>query len=154
MVEIPKVTLNTDLNEGFCFGCGEKNPMGLKLKFIKDGDILRTEYTPDKMLQGWPGLLHGGIVATLLDEVMSNVAYATGKTCLTAEMQLRQRKPIDINETLIITAWITRHRSKIIETAGKITLKDGTIVAESNAKQFIAENAAGQDKVKENRSHV
>jgi acyl-coenzyme A thioesterase PaaI-like protein len=153
MVILPKVTLNTDLNEGYCFGCGEHNPAGLKLKFTKDGETLRTEFKPDKMHQGWPGLLHGGIVATLLDEVMSNVAYATGQTCLTAEMNLRQRKPIDINETLVITAWITRHRSKIIETAGKICLKDGTVVAESSAKQFIAENAAA-DKVKENRSHV
>lgn len=154
MVSIPKVTLNTDLNEGYCFGCGTNNPIGMKLKFTRDGETLRTEYKPDKMFQGWPGLLHGGIAATLLDEVMSNVAYATGKTCLTAEMDLRQRQPIKIDETLIITAWITRHRSKIIETAGKITLKDGTVVAESTAKQFIAENIAGQDKVKENRSHV
>ncbi len=153
MVDIPRVTLNTDLNEGFCFGCGVNNPIGLKLKFVKDGDGIRTEYKPDKMMQGWPGLLHGGIVATLLDEVMSNVAYATGKTCLTAEMNLRQRKPIDINETLVISAWITRHRSKIIETAGKICLKDGTVVAESTAKQFIAENAS-EDKVKEKGSHV
>lgn len=154
MVAIPKVTLNTDLNEGYCFGCGVNNPVGLKLKFTKEGEALRTEYKPDKMLQGWPGLLHGGIIATLLDEVMSNAAYATGKTCLTAEMNVRQRKPVSIDETLIITAWITRRRSKIIETAGKITLRDGTVVAESTAKQFIAENAAGQEKVKENRSHV
>ena len=154
MVTVPKVTLNTDLNEGYCFGCGVNNPMGLKLKFTKDGETLITEFTPDKMHQGWPGLLHGGIVATLMDEAMSNAAYATGKTCLTAEMQLRQRKPIDIDETLVITAWITRSRSKVIETAGKICLKDGTVVAESTAKQFIAENAAGEDKVKENRSHV
>ena len=154
MVEIPKVKLNTDLNEGFCFGCGENNPIGMKLKFTRDGEILRTEYQPDKMLQGWPGLLHGGIVATLLDEVMSNAAYATGETCLTAEMTLRQRKPIPISETLVVTAWITRRRSKILETAGKICLKDGTVVAESTAKQFIAEDVAGKEKVEENRSHV
>ena len=154
MVVIPKVTLNTDLNEGYCFGCGANNPMGLKLKFTKDGETLRTEFKPDKMHQGWPGLLHGGILATLLDEIMSNVAYATGKTCLTAEMALRQRKPININETLVITAWITRRRSKIIETAAKVCLRDGTVVAESTAKQFIAENVAGGEKVEENRSHV
>jgi acyl-coenzyme A thioesterase PaaI-like protein len=154
MVELPKVTLNTDLNEGFCFGCGANNPIGLKLKFTKAGEVLCTEFTPDKMHQGWPGLLHGGMVATLLDEVMSNVAYTTGLTCLTAEMQLRQRKPIPVTETLVISAWITRRRSKIIETAGKICLKDGTVVAESTAKQFIAENAAGKEKVEENRSHV
>ncbi len=155
MVVIPKVTLNTDLNEGYCFGCGQNNPIGLKLQFTKDGGTLRTEFTPDKMHQGWPGLLHGGMVATLLDEVMSNVAYTTGKTCITAKMEVRQRAPVKIDETLVVTAWITRHRSKIIETAGKICLKDGTVVAESTAKQFITENAAGKpDKVKGNRSHV
>lgn len=154
MVAIPKVTLNTDLNEGYCFGCGVNNPVGLKLKFIRDGGALCAEYKPDKLFQGWPGLLHGGIVATLLDEVMSNVAYATGKTCLTASMELRQRQPVKIDETLVVTAWITRHRSKIIETAAKICLKDGTVVAESTAKQFVAENMAGKEKVEENRSHV
>ena len=56
---------------------------------------------------------------------------------------------------LVVTAWITRHRKKLIETAGKVCLKDGTVIAESTAKQFVAENKAGQaDKVKENRSHV
>ena len=155
MVALPKVTLNTDLNEGFCFGCGQNNPVGMKLRFTRDGDTLRTEFTPDKMHQGWPGLLHGGILATLLDEVMSNAAYATGKTCLTASIEIRLRQPIKVDSALVVTAWITRRRSKIIETAGKVCLKDGTVMAESTAKQFIAENAAGRpDKVKESRSHV
>jgi len=155
MVALPKVTLNTDLNEGFCFGCGQNNPLGLKLRFTGDGETISAAFTPDKMHQGWPGLLHGGILGTLLDEAMSNAAYRTGCTCLTASIAIRQRKPIKIDESLVVTAWITRRRSKIIETAGKVCLKDGTVVAESTAKQFIAENAAGQpDKVKENRRHV
>ena len=155
MAVIPKVILNTDLNEGFCFGCGQSNPIGMKLHFTKDGDTLSAEFTPDKMHQGWPGLLHGGILACLLDEVMSNVAYATGNTCVTASIEIRQRQPVKVEVPLVITAWITRHRKKLIETAGKVTLKDGTVIAESSAKQFIAENQAGQgDKVKETRSHV
>jgi acyl-coenzyme A thioesterase PaaI-like protein len=155
MATIPKVTLNTDLNEGFCFGCGQNNPMGLKLHFIIDGETIRAEFTPDKLHQGWPGLLHGGILGCLLDEAMSNIAYATGNTCLTASIEIRLRQPVKVEAPLVITAWITRHRKKLIETAGKVAFKDGTIVAESTAKQFIAENRAGQaDKVKENRSHV
>jgi acyl-coenzyme A thioesterase PaaI-like protein len=152
MVVIPKVTLNSDLNEGFCFGCGNNNPIGLKLKFTRDGDTLRTEFTPDKVHQGWPGLLHGGILGCLLDEVMSNIAYATGNTCLTASITIRQKKPIAVGVPLVITARITRHRKKLIETEGRVCLKDGTVIAESTAKQFIAENEA--DKVKESLSHV
>ena len=153
MAVIPKIVLNTDLNEGFCFVCGKNNPIGMKLKFIKDGEAIRAEFTPNKMHQGWPGLLHGGIVMTLLDEAMSNIAYATGNTTLTARMDVIWRQPVKVAETLVVTAWITRHRKKIIETAGKVTLKDGTVIAESTAKQFIAENAA-EDKVKETRRHV
>jgi acyl-coenzyme A thioesterase PaaI-like protein len=155
MATIPKVTLNTDLNEGFCFGCGQNNPIGLKLNFTREGDMIRTEFTPDKAHQGWPGLLHGGILGCLLDEAMSNIAYATGNTCLTASINIRLRQPIKVEVPLVITAWITRQRKKLIETAGQACLKDGTIIAESTAKQFIAENKAGDvDIVRENRSHV
>jgi len=155
MVRIPKVTLDSDLNEGFCFGCGVNNPIGLKLKFTRDGDTLRTEFTPDKTHQGWPGLLHGGILGCLLDEVMSNIAYATGNTCLTATITTRLRQPVEVEVPLVITARITRHRKKLIETEGKVCLKDGTVIAESTAKQFIAENEAGKaDKVRESKSHV
>lgn len=155
MVAIPKVTLNADLNEGFCFGCGINNPIGLKLKFTRDGDTLRTEFTPDKTHQGWPGLLHGGILGCLLDEVMSNAAYATGNTCLTASITIRQKKPVEVGVPLVITARITRHRKKLIDTEGRVCLKDGTVVAEGTAKQFVAENEAGKaDKVRENQRHV
>jgi acyl-coenzyme A thioesterase PaaI-like protein len=155
MVAIPKVVLNSDLDEGLCFGCGRNNPIGLKLHFVKEGDGIRTEFQPDRFYQGWPGLLHGGILQTLLDEVMSNVAYATGQTCLTASMTVRLRQPVPITETLVVTGRITRQRKKLIETEGRVCLKDGTVVAEANAKQFIAENEAGKpDKVRESRSHV
>lgn len=155
MVEIPRVTLNADLDEGYCFGCGQNNPIGLKLSFSRDGDTLRTEFTTDKTHQGWPGLVHGGILGCLLDEVMSNVAYATGNTCLTASMTMRLRQPVQVEVPLVITARITRHRKKLIETEGMICLKDGTVIAESTAKQFVTENEAGKpDRVKESRSHV
>jgi uncharacterized protein (TIGR00369 family) len=155
MVAIPKVTLNADLDEGYCFGCGHNNPIGLKLKFTRDGDTLRTEFTPDKNHQGWPGLLHGGILGCLLDEVMSNIAYATGNTCLTAGINIRLRQPVKVEVPLVITARIVRQGKRLIETEGRVCLKDGTIIAESTAKQFIAENEAGKtDKVMERRRHV
>jgi uncharacterized protein (TIGR00369 family) len=155
MVAIPKVTLNTDLNEGYCFGCGQNNPIGLKLHFTRDGDSVSTEFTPDRAHQGWPGLLHGGILGTLLDEAMSNAAYATGSTCLTASITIRLRQPVEVEAPLVVTARVTRHGRRLIETAGRVCLKDGTVIAESTAKQFVAENGAGKvDKVRVTRRHV
>jgi acyl-coenzyme A thioesterase PaaI-like protein len=155
MVAVPKVILNSDLNEGLCFGCGCNNPIGLKLNFMREGDTVKAEFTPQKEFQGWPGLLHGGILGCLLDEAMSHAAYTTGNTCVTASITIRQRQPIKVEMPLLVTARITRHRKKLIETEGQVCLKDGTVVAESTAKQFIAENEAGKaDKVRERRSHV
>jgi acyl-coenzyme A thioesterase PaaI-like protein len=155
MVAIPKVVLNSDLDEGYCFGCGRNNPIGLKLRFVREGDAIRTQFRPDRYHQGWPGLLHGGILETILDEAMSNVAYITGHTCLTASMTVRLKQPVRVTELLVVTARITRHRKKLIETEGRVSLADGTVVAEATAKQFIAENEAGKpDKVRERRSHV
>ena len=155
MVEMPRVTLNSDLNEGYCFGCGRNNPIGLKLDFTPDGDGVRAEFTPDHAHQGWPGLLHGGILGCLLDEAMSNAAYATGKTCLTASITIRLKQPVKVEVPLVVTGRVTRHRNRLIETAGEVRLKDGTVIAESTAKQFVAENEAGKtDKVRETRSHV
>ena len=152
MATIPKVILNTDLTEGFCFGCGQNNPMGLKLRFTRDGETIRTEFIADKMYQGWPGLLHGGILGCLLDEAMSYAAYMTGNTCVTASIEIRQRQPVRVEVPLVITAWIVRQRKKLIETAAKVALQDGTVVAEGTAKQFITESQ--EDIVKENRRHV
>lgn len=143
MATLPKVSLNTDLNEGLCFGCGHNNPIGLKLKFTKDGDTCWAEFTPDKAHQGWPGVVHGGILASLLDEAMSYAAYFEGVTCLTASMQIRLRQPVKIAEPLIITGSVNKNSRKLFESKARICLKDGTVIAESTAKQFVIENEPG-----------
>jgi uncharacterized protein (TIGR00369 family) len=143
MVVLPKVTLNTDLNEGLCFGCGRNNPIGLKLSFVRDGDTCRAEFTPDKAHQGWPGVVHGGILTCLLDEAMSYAAYFGGFTCLTASLEVRLRQPARLEETLVITAAVTRNTKKLIETRARVCLQDGTVVAESTSKQFVVEGEAG-----------
>jgi uncharacterized protein (TIGR00369 family) len=143
MATLPKVSLNTDLNEGLCFGCGHNNPIGLKLKFIKDGDTCRAEFIPNKTHQGWPGVVHGGILASLLDEAMSYAAYFEGVTCLTASMQVRLRQPVKVEEPLIVTASVTKNSRKLFESKARICLKDGTVMAESTAKQFVIENEPG-----------
>ncbi len=143
MVVLPRVSIDTDMHEGLCFGCGQNNPIGLKLSFDKDGDTLRAEFTPGKIHQGWPGVVHGGILTCLLDEAMNNAVYFEGATCLTASIQVRLRQPVKVEVPLVITASVTKKRRKLIETKAKICLKDGTVVAESTSKQFIIETESG-----------
>ncbi|HEU5348694.1 MAG TPA: PaaI family thioesterase, partial [Ktedonobacterales bacterium] len=62
-----------------CFACGLRNSQGLRLTFWAEGDEIVTEFTPDEHYQGFPGVLHGGILATLLDEALSRTASIEGR---------------------------------------------------------------------------
>jgi hypothetical protein len=76
MLSWEKKLAGIDVNQSefpMCFACGKDNPVGLKLKIVKDGDEARGEFTVSEFYQGWRGYVHGGIIFTILDEAM---AYA------------------------------------------------------------------------------
>jgi len=131
-----------------CFGCGNKNPIGLKLKFSRDGKGVRTEYTPDKLHQGWADIIHGGIITSALDEAMAYAAGYEGIRCITATVQTRFKRPLMVGEPTIITASVTKNARRFIETEAKMTLADGTLVAECTATQFVAGEFHKEDKTK------
>jgi len=136
------VTWQQRVNEDFdmCFGCGRNNPIGLKLNFDWHGKTARAEFTPTKFYQGWSGVVHGGIVTTILDEAMGWTARFEGVSCVTGKIQVRLRRPALIDEPLIITSSMVNKTEKLIETRANISLKDGTLVAEGGATQFIVGN--------------
>lgn len=154
MVVLPQVSINTDMSEGLCFGCGQNNPIGLKLSFEWDGRTARTEFTPDKLYQGWPGLVHGGITTCMLDEALAYAARFEGKNCVTTKMETRFRRLASVEEPLIITASVTRNTRRLIETKAQVSLRDGTVIAEARAKHFVIEiksnNAVKKEKSQSN----
>ena len=155
MVNVPRVSINTDMSDGLCFGCGINNPIGLKLSFDWDGKTVRTEFTPTEFYQGWPGIIHGGIITSLLDEAMAYALHFRGLDCLTAEMRVRFRRPALVDEPLVITASLNRKARKLIETKASISLRDGTLVAEGTATQVLIEapgDTGGQEE--ESQSNV
>jgi beta-phosphoglucomutase family hydrolase len=126
--------------QGMCFGCGKRNPFGLRLKFKRDGTGVRTEFTPTGHYQAWTDITHGGIVTTMLDEAMGHAVLMSG--CfgfLTASIQVNLKRPAYINERLVISAEVVRDRGKTLQVEGKITTTDGTLVADGKALQVIPE---------------
>ena len=83
-----------------CFGCGQENPIGLKLEVHWDGEAARAEFIPGEFHQGWPDTVHGGIIFSLLDEVMTYVPYFEGVVCLTARGEARFRRPVRVMAAL------------------------------------------------------
>ena len=145
MTNWPQISVGADRDYSLCFGCGQNNPIGLKLSFQWDGKTARAEFTPTEFYQGWPGLVHGGIMICLLDEAMSYAALFEGNHCVTAKMEVKLSRPASISEPLIITAHITKKTRKLVKTKAAISLTDGTPIAESTATHFITDSLNKED---------
>ena len=146
MANWPQISIDVDKGYSRCFGCGRDNPIGLKLDFQWDGKTARAEFAPTEFYQGWPGVVHGGIMMCLLDEAMGYAALFEGVHCVTAKIQVKLRRPASIDEPLIITSSVTKKSRRLIEAKAAVSLKDGTPIAEGKATQFVANSSDREDK--------
>lgn len=120
-----------------CFVCGDKNPIGLKVKFYeKDGGAF-AEFVPKETLEGYKGLLHGGILASLLDEIMIKAVLVKNVYCVTAEMNIRFKKPVEVSERLSLFGYIEKEGGRVYTTKGWAKNQKGEIVAEGEGKYFV-----------------
>jgi uncharacterized protein (TIGR00369 family) len=119
------------LDDGMCFACGKDNRDGLQLKFIRlDDGRIRTEFTPPKKFQGFKDILHGGIMATLLDETMIHLVFGRGEKVVTARLEMKLRKPAKIGEKITITAGLLSDSGRRIELAAEAKDPSGELLAE------------------------
>ena len=107
-----------------CFACGMRNDAGLKLVFRLEGDEIVTEYTPEARFQGFPGVLHGGILATLLDEALSRTATAEGRWMMTGKLEIRFRSAAPVGRRLRVAARTLASRARMLQAAAEIRLAD------------------------------
>lgn len=121
-------------DDGHCFVCGPKNPIGLKLDFTFDGKIMKTRFTPRKEHQGYRNIVHGGIVSTLLDEIMVKLAIEMGMPAVTAHMDIRLRKALNVGEEITIIAEMLEVTTKLLVSHSKAMTKNNEIVAEATGK--------------------
>ena len=93
-----KIVNPYDNEVNMCFGCGKKNPVGLKLQFLESESHLRARWQPSDTYQGYPNVLHGGIIATLLDEIGAwCISVKIGTAGVTNELNIKYINPVYIN---------------------------------------------------------
>ena len=131
--------MKTIPNYPYCFVCGDKNKIGLKVAFSYEDGKAKAQYTPTPEFEGYKDILHGGILSALLDEVMIYSIIAQGIITVTVQIEVKFKSPAKIGETLFLEGQITEDKGKILLTEGKISKKDGTIIATSKGKFFRAE---------------
>ncbi len=103
-----------------CFVCGPDNPVGLRLRFCRDGEAVAAEFVPREEHVGWEGIVHGGILAAVLDDAMGNVFYLRGYQALTARMEVRFRRPVRPGDRLRVRAWVAEEDGRTITTRAEL----------------------------------
>jgi len=120
----------------YCFACGIDNEQGLRLKITPTEDGCRTVFTPQRRFEGFHDVIHGGIVATVLDEVIAWACRLKGYNALTAELTVRYRRPLLVNVPVQAEARITREHGRLVFAESTIRDEAGEILATATAKMM------------------
>jgi uncharacterized protein (TIGR00369 family) len=118
-----------------CYVCGKKNANGLAVDFEinKEARSIRAHFTPSDIHQGYEGIVHGGILSSLLDEAMAKLAFSLGIPALTAEITITFKSPAAPGEELAVTGRLTHETHRLIQAEAKIE-RGPVVVAEATGK--------------------
>ena len=121
-----------------CFACGSDNPHGLRLKFhVGPEGTAAASLVLGPEWEGPRGIVHGGIVSTLLDEAMAKAVAATGCKTMTAELRVRFRQYAETGERLQVRGWVVRRTTRLMETEALLIAEDGSERAHAWAKFLV-----------------
>ncbi len=107
MLEEERIAIQK-LDDHYCFACGTANPIGLNLDFYRSGDRICSEVTLKKVHTGWDNIVHGGIISTVLDEIMSwAIMYRKKVFLVTRNMSIKYVRPVLVGTPLTARGWLT-----------------------------------------------
>lgn len=121
-----------------CFVCGDQNNHGLQAKFFLDGDKAVAHVTASQRFEGYRGIYHGGVLSSLLDEVMIKAILAEQRYAVTVELTIRFIAPVRVGDKLTLSGKITKTKGKITFTEGQATGSDGRVFATASGKYIEA----------------
>jgi len=125
-----------------CFVCGPDNPQGLRVAFRLDGDVCRAAFTPGPWHAGYDNQSHGGIIYSLLDDVMANWLFMRGERAHTAKSEIRYRQPVPLGTALSLEGWLVKRKGRLAVLRGEARREDdGQLVAEAEATFMVIPDA-------------
>ncbi|MCZ6711523.1 MAG: PaaI family thioesterase [Gammaproteobacteria bacterium] len=124
-----------------CFVCGPGNAIGLHVRFRIEDDVCLAEFTPGAEHVGYDKVTHGGIIFSLLDDVMANWLWLQGTRCFTAKADIRYRSPLPVGTCVRLEGRCQRRKGRLAVMRGKIVRTDTeTVVAEATGSFMIPSN--------------
>jgi len=132
-----------------CFACGELNEIGLHLKLNLEPGRCWTELTMPRRVEGWEGIIHGGIVCTILDEVMAWALVSEDSWGVTARLSVEFRKPVTVGQAIRAEGWITESRRRIHGTAARILDAETGVELATAEATYVAASEPRKRELKE-----
>jgi len=122
-------------DDQYCIACGDKNPIGMKLKFELKKDYIEAFYSFPKEFQGYADIVHGGMIALLLDEIMVNLPLRKlNVPVVSGEIKVKFRKPLKILEKVKARVYMVKQKSRVFIVRGEVIREsDKALIAESEA---------------------
>jgi uncharacterized protein (TIGR00369 family) len=129
--------MEVNLSRG-CFVCGPENACGLQAKFTTDREHHRSccRLAIGDRFQGWQDVVHGGVIAALLDEACIYAGLGLGDQLVTAELTVRYKKPLATGREVLVTGEVVEQRRKILRVKARIEM-DGAVYAEAESRIFL-----------------
>lgn len=121
-----------------CFVCGDQNHHGLKAKFYYDGEKAVSSVIASENFEGYKGIYHGGVISSLLDEVMIKAILAEEKYVVTVELTVRYLAPVPVGEKVNFEGRVTKQKGKVIFTKGQAAGENGSVFATATGKYVEA----------------
>lgn len=114
-----------------CFACAPDNPRGLQLGFsVDEAGRAHTTYVAEDGHAGYPDIIHGGILATLVDETMAKAVQGAGEFGVTAQLEVRFRRPALVGQKLRVEGWIVQRRGRKLQTQAQVRDEEGQLLTE------------------------
>jgi len=111
---------------------GMRNASGLHLQYHLAGDRVVTTWVAGEEHAGFPGVVHGGLIAAVLDDVMGRCSVLRHRWVVTGRMETRFRQVAPLGAALRIEGWTTRFTRRVMRAESRMSLEDGTVVAEAS----------------------
>jgi uncharacterized protein (TIGR00369 family) len=120
--------------DGHCFGCGPLNDEGLRMKFVQGPDGSVADFVVSNRYQSWSGMVHGGVMALMLDEAVGWAAWHAGRPGVTGRLQVSYRRPLKLGEPVRVVGKVDRTRRTLVYASAYIeSLEDGSRIADATA---------------------
>lgn len=131
-----------------CIGCSPHNPIGFKLEFWEDGDDLYSEWKPEAHFVSWVDVLHGGIQATLLDEIAGWVVYVKCATAgVTTSLNVKYKETIYASKgKVILRARLLEQRKRLAKIKAEIYNEEGKLCTEAEIDYFVFPERIAREK--------